>query len=225
MNITSVSSLELFRILFNHDPVREINEGYNDKSIEENPPIGEDKRYDRLIILNDSNSHYDELDTTSVTSLYEGKDSRFSKLFAFSYGFSGNDERLTEFFGGIGTRLDNAYSEGTFTETEYNELNAGLNDLIINMKAKCDESRAKMEWTRSGGMAKAFDETFRADYNTEDDSWALLSADEKYKKQMEDYKAKEREGILAFLNAPDFITPIEKIMKMIQAYRTSHAIT
>jgi hypothetical protein len=92
------------------------------------------------------------------------------------------------------------------------------------MKAKCDESRAKMEWTRSGGMAQAFDETFRNDYDTEDDSLALLSAEEKHRKQLEEYKAKEKQGIMAFLNQPNFVTPIEKLMEMIQSYRTSHAV-
>jgi hypothetical protein len=223
MNITSLGSQELYRTLFGHNPELVLNEDYEKEFTDANQAIDENRRFDRLIIQNNENSHYTELDTSSVTAMFESGNSKLIKFATFVYQFTPDDKKFTEYFGKIGARLDDAYAEGKFTEDEYNELNAGLNDLIINMKNKCDESRARGEWIRSGGSGMAFEEAFGEKYDAEDDSLALLSAEEKQRKQMEEYKEKQRQGIMAFLNKPNFCTPIEKIMEMIQSYRTAHA--
>ncbi len=79
----------------------------------------------------------DGIDGSSVTSLFETASPIRLML---SQGM--NKEELAEHFGGIGKRLDTAYSQGKFTKQEYDELNAGLDEYIEKMTSKSERMTA-----------------------------------------------------------------------------------
>jgi hypothetical protein len=202
MNITSVSGQELYKILFDREVGTVIKKDYEEKFYKTAQPVGEDRHYDRLIVANESNCEKANPDTSSIYSLYETGNTGYAALAKFR-GY-GSDTELAKHFADIGSRLDEAYENGTFSENEYNELNAGLEDFIKQMKGKNDIWRAKREI-----LGNPFT-SFEAD----------TSYDPLPKTADSNAKAVERkEAIQALLENANFVTPLIDFMKMISALR------
>jgi hypothetical protein len=202
MNITSVSGQELYKILFDREVGTFIKKDYEEEFYKTVKPVGEDRHYDRLIVANEGNSEKANPDTSSIYSLYETGNAGYAALAKFR-GY-GSDTELAKHFADIGSRLDEAYENGTFSEDEYNELNAGLDDFIKQMKGKNDVWRAKREI-----LGNPFT-SFEAD----------ASFDPLPKTADSNAKAVERkEAIGALLDNANFITPLIDFMKMISAFR------
>jgi hypothetical protein len=115
-----------------------------------------------------------------------------------------SDTELAKHFADIGSRLDEAYENGTFTEDEYNELNAGLDDFIKRMKRQNDVWRAKREI-----LGNPFS-SFEAD----------ASYDPLPKTADSNAKAVERkEAIAALLDNANFTTSLIDFLKMVSEFR------
>lgn len=132
MNITSMSGRELYQTLAGRD-------------ISCGNLLNEPCMKDKIKAVYPSNRDTftrdkDGIDGSSVTSLFETASPIRLML---SQGMS--TEELAEHFGGIGKRLDEAYSQGKFTEEEYDELNAGLDEYIEKMTAKSERMNAVWE--------------------------------------------------------------------------------
>lgn len=129
MNITSMSSRELYRALAGCD----ISCGSLQSAPQMKGKIKAVYSSNRDTFSRDK----DLFDGSSVTSLFEtGSPIRIMT----SCGMKA--EELAEHFGGIGKRLDAAYSEGKFTKEEYDELNAGLDEYIEKMTSRSERMTA-----------------------------------------------------------------------------------
>jgi hypothetical protein len=202
MNITSVSGQELYKILFDREVGTVIKKDYEEEFYKTVESVGEDRHYDRLIVANKSNSEKANPDTSSIYSLYETGNAGYAALAKFR-GY-GSDTELAKHFADIASRLDKAYENGTFSEDEYNELNAGLDDFIKQMKSKNDVWRAKREI-----LGNPFT-SFEAD----------TSYDPLPKTADSDAKTMERkEAIQSLLDNANFVTPLIDFLKMVSAFR------
>lgn len=197
MNITSVGAQELYKIMFG---VHSDSSGKGKVSLSEEA-IKKSSGRDQLIV----SEKFADPDTSSVISLFETGNKTYAGV--YSVGGIGDDKKLASFFADIGKRLDEAYSEGKFTEEEYNELNSGFNDYISYMKDKNDTWRAEAEYNRS-----------KIGYRN------AMKVKEKIKTQSpEEFVAERKKAVDAILNRKGFRTPIEKMMEMINNLRYANA--
>ena len=136
MNITSMNAVDLMKTLG--------GSSYEYKKITPEERAEEEKRLAQGGILSYKgrdifeHSGDDLYDTSSVTALF--KTSGYSYI--IGNGDRPTDEQLAEHFGGIGKRLDEAYAQGKFTDREYEELNASLNEYIENRTHSAENVRA-----------------------------------------------------------------------------------
>lgn len=129
MNITSMSSGELYKTLSGRDAnvFKLTNMPQMRDKIKAVYPSNRDE------FIRDE----DNLDGRSVTTLFES---------AFPIkALRMSNEQLSQHFGDIGKRLDEAYAQGKFTEEEYNELNAGLDEYIEHATSQTEKMRAVWE--------------------------------------------------------------------------------
>ena len=86
--------------------------------------------------------------TGSITELFAGRPD-CPVIVMSSAGMT--DERMAEHFGNIGKKLDGAYKAGKFTEDEYGELNASLDEYMENIISRNEQTLAtravmQQEW-------------------------------------------------------------------------------
>lgn len=86
--------------------------------------------------------------TGSITELFAGRPD-CPVIVMSSAGMT--DERMAKHFGNIGRNLDEAYKAGKFTEDEYGELNASLDEYIENIISRNEQTLAtravmQQEW-------------------------------------------------------------------------------
>ncbi len=136
MNITSMNAVDLMKTLG--------GSSYEYKKVTAEERAEEEKRLAKGGILSYKgrdifeHSGDDVYDTSSVTALF--KTSGYSYI--IGNGDRPSNEQLAEHFGGIGKRLDEAYAQEKFTEQEYDELNASLNEYIENRTHSAENVRA-----------------------------------------------------------------------------------
>ncbi len=86
--------------------------------------------------------------TGSITELFAGRPD-CPVIVMSSAGMT--DERMAQHFGNIGKNLDEAYKAGKFTEDEYGELNASLDEYMENIISRNEQTLAtravmQQEW-------------------------------------------------------------------------------
>jgi hypothetical protein len=209
MNITSMTGQELYKTLFGQETQRQVTEEAKKAFLEENPPVN--GKYDRLMILTKENSENIDPDTTSLQSLYDTGTNNIYKLEMFLKPKS--NEELARRFGEIGARLDEAYKEGKFTEDEYNELNAGLTELISVTKARNDKAKASREFAREHQPFEMYtpEELTRLKNRTKEEEKA--ESDE-----WKAYRKAEIDKIIARFTIDD---PLENLLALVNNYRNA----
>jgi hypothetical protein len=201
---------ELYKTLFGQETQRQVTETAKKAFLEENPPVN--GKYDRLMIITDENSEHIDPDTSSLQSLYDSGTNNIYKLEMFLKPKS--NEELARRFGEIGARLDEAYKEGKFTEDEYNELNAGLTELISVTKGRNDKAKASREFAREH-------QPFEAIYNPEELTRLKNRTKEEEKAESDEWKAyrkAEIDKIIARFTATD---PLENLLALVNNYRNA----
>ncbi|MDR0974885.1 MAG: hypothetical protein LBL80_04245 [Ruminococcus sp.] len=205
MNITSMTGQELYKTLFGTDTRKKITDEASEAFHEANPPV--DGRYDKLMVMTEENSEHIDPDTSSLLSLYDSGSNYIYKLERFTAPKS--DEELAARFGDIGARLDAAYSEGKFTEDEYNELNNSLTELISVTKSRNDRIKAEREFNKEHPPFLTFAEEEKEKLTKEEE--AARSA------EWMAYRKSEIEKIIARISND---SPLDMLLTMINNYRT-----
>ncbi|MDR0987209.1 MAG: hypothetical protein LBL98_05905 [Ruminococcus sp.] len=211
MNITSMTGQELYKTLFGQDTQRQVTEEAKQAFLEANPPVN--GKYDRLMIMTEENSEHIDPDTSSLQSLYDTGTNNIYKLEMFLKPKT--DEELAKRFGEIGARLDTAYKEGKFTEDEYNELNAGLTELISVTKARNDKAKASREFAREH-------QPFEAIYNPEELTRLKNRTKEEEKAESDEWKAYRKAEIDKIIARIAETNPLESLLALVNNYRNAN---
>lgn len=130
MNITSMNAIDLYKTLA--DPTRVKAEFSTPEDA-----AREVKNFDR----------FESSGVDSIENLM-GLHSPTSFMYIKS-GLGMSDSEIAEHVGGIGKRLDEAYSSGKFTKEEYDELNQSLDDYAVKLANKSKRMEASWSLTRN----------------------------------------------------------------------------
>jgi hypothetical protein len=197
---------ELYKTLFGKDTARQITKEAKEAFLEANPPVN--GKYDRLMVITEENSENISPDTSSLLSLY---DSGTNGIYKFEMLLKPkSDDELARRFGEIGDRLDTAYKEGKFTEDEYNELNAGLNELISVTKGRNDKARATKQFAAEHPpFMPPPEELVRLKNRTKEQEAAES-------KEWMAYRKAEIEAIIARFTVTN---PLENLLSLVNNYR------
>ncbi|MDR0986482.1 MAG: hypothetical protein LBL98_02140 [Ruminococcus sp.] len=207
MNITSMTGRELYQTLFGKDTIRQVTEEAKEAFLEANPPVN--GKYDRLMVITEENSENINPDTSSMLSLYDTGGGNLYKLEMFLKPKT--NEELARRFGDIGARLDAAYKEGKFTEDEYNELNAGLTELITATKARNDKGKAEREFMMEHNQPFSTppEELTRLKNRTKEQEEAEAA-------EWRAFRKSEIDAIIARIAVSD---PLENLLSLVNFYR------
>ena len=84
------------------------------------------------------------IDTTSLTTLFMHTPEMKLRIAMASVGDKNNfnEEYIANHIGNIGKNLDEAFSQGKFTQEVYDELNSQLNDYAVTLTEKLEKGRA-----------------------------------------------------------------------------------
>lgn len=146
MNITSMNGAELFRTLTGKDPAKPtldmVKEGQTAGLSESTGAQGK-----RDVFVRSSPEIEPETDSFSRLMDYDN-----DLDFRIRAGMT--KEQLATHFGDMAKRLDEAYSQGKFTQDEYNELNAGLLEGFDSAITRCERRAASMEVIKENMRAR-----------------------------------------------------------------------
>ncbi|MDE7295367.1 MAG: hypothetical protein K2N72_13165 [Oscillospiraceae bacterium] len=154
MNISSMSGAELFTTLTGKAPVKpildvvkEANASKSVTKLDGSAAAGNTGASNRDVFVRSSKEIDPETDSFERLMQYDNE----LKL-RISAGIT--KEQLATHFGDMAKRLDEAYAQGKFTESEYNELNAGLMESFDNAITKCERRAASCEVIKENMRAR-----------------------------------------------------------------------
>ncbi len=149
MNITSMSGAELFRTLTGKEAARPtldvVREASASKDITKSD--GSAAKSNRDVFVCSSKEINPETDSFERLMDYDN-----DLNFRIAAGMT--KEQLATHFGDMAKRLDEAYAQGKFTESEYNELNSGLMESFDNAITKCERRAASFEVIKENMRAR-----------------------------------------------------------------------
>ena len=154
MNISSMSGAELFTTLTGKAPVKpildvvkEANASKSVTKLDDSAAAGNTATGNRDVFVRSSKEIDPETDSFERLMQYDNE-----LNFRISAGMT--KEQLATHFGDMAKRLDEAYAQGKFTESEYNELNAGLLESFDNAITKCERRAASCEVIKENMRAR-----------------------------------------------------------------------
>lgn len=144
MNISSMSGAELFRTLTGKEAARPTLDVVREASASKDITKSDGKR-DVFVC----SSKEIEPETDSFERLMD-----YDNDLNFRIAAGMTKEQLATHFGDMAKRLDEAYAQGKFTESEYNELSSGLMESFDNAITKCERRAASWEVIKENMRAR-----------------------------------------------------------------------